>query len=166
MPETSEPMSPASIHKKMDSKFFKENFAHFLFDVSHLLSWLRNSLSVCLTEMVCALRTEKSILVKTTRFCVFQRIFKIKKIRNLKLIASQLFGVSQSSHRSYLLVKSHFCCFLDLEIAAILNVQKIQKMQFYEQVWSLWWLRYSKELTYNKFEVSDLLNFEKILKSR
>ena len=52
------------------------------------------------------------------------------------------------------------------KIAAILGVQKTPKMQFYEQVWSVWWLRYSKKLTYNKFEVSDFLNFEKILKIR
>ena len=38
--------------------------------------------------------------------------------------------------------------------------------RFYEQVWFVWWLRYSKKLTCNKFEVSDFLNFEKILKIR
>ena len=51
-------------------------------------------------------------------------------------------------------------------MTAILGVQKTPKMQIYEQVWSVWWLRYSKKLTYNKFEVSDFLNFEKILKIR
>ena len=45
----------------------------------------------------------------------FQDFFKIPKIRIFKLIASQLFGVSQSSHRSYLLVKSHFGCFLNTQ---------------------------------------------------
>ena len=39
-------------------------------------------------------------------------------------------------------------------------------MWFYEQVWSVWWLRYSKKLTCNNFEVSDFLNFEKIWKIR
>ena len=93
----------------------------------------------------------------------FQDFFKIQKIRNLKLIASQLFGVSQSSHRSYLLVKSHFWCFLDPQNSW---VQKTPKMRFYEQVWSVWYLRYSKKLTYNKFEVFDFWNLEKILKIR
>ena len=96
----------------------------------------------------------------------FQDFFKIQKIRNLKLIVSQLFGVSQSSQRSYLLVKLHFWCFLDTQNSCYLKVQKTAKMRFYEQVWSVWWLRYSKKLTYNKFEVSDFLNFEKILKIR
>ena len=106
-------------------------------------------------------------LVKMTLFCVFQRIFKmffkIGKIRNLKLIVSQLFGVSQSSHKSYLLVKSHFWCFL---YSAILEGPKTPKIRFYEQVWYVWWLRRSKKLTYNNFEVSDFFNFEKILKIR
>ena len=39
-------------------------------------------------------------------------------------------------------------------------------MRFYEQVWSVWYLRYSKKLTYNKFEVFDFWNLEKILKIR
>ena len=30
----------------------------------------------------------------------------------------------------------------------------------------MWWSRYSKKLTCNKFEVSDFLKFEKILKIR
>ena len=93
----------------------------------------------------------------------FKDFFKIEKIRNLRLIVSQLFGVSQSSHRSYLLVKLHFWCFL---YSAILGVQKTPKMRFYEQVWSVWWLWYPKMLTYSKFEVSDFWNFEKILKIR
>ena len=92
----------------------------------------------------------------------FQDFFKIQKIRNLKLIASQLFGVSQSSHKSYLLVKSHFWCFL---YSAILGVQKTPKIRFYEQVWSVWWLWYPKKLSYNKFEVSDFGNFEKNLEN-
>ena len=96
----------------------------------------------------------------------FQDFFKIQKIRNLKLIVSQLFGVSQSSQRSYLLVKLHFWCFLDTQNSCYLKVQKTAKMRFYKQVWSVWWSRYSKKLTCNKFEVSDFLKFEKILKIR
>ena len=38
----------------------------------------------------------------------FEDFFKIPKIRNLKRIASQLLRVSQSLHKSYLLLKSHF----------------------------------------------------------
>ena len=82
----------------------------------------------------------------------FKNFFRIPKIRNLKLIVSQLFGVSQLFHHT-----QNSCYF---------GVQKTPKMQFYEQVWSVWWLRYSKKLTCNKFEVSDFLNFEKILKIR
>ena len=62
-----------------------------------------------------------------TRFCVFQRIFKI---------------------------------------FSKLKKSETPKMRFYEQVWSVWWLRYSKKLTYHKFEVSDFWNFEKIFKIR
>ena len=70
-----------------------------------------------------------------------------------------------SSHRSYLLVKLHFWCFLDTQNSCYLKVQKTAKMRFYKQVRSVK-LRYSKKLTCNKFEVSDFLNFEKILKIR
>ena len=38
----------------------------------------------------------------------FKDFFKIPKIRNLKLIASQLLRISQSPHRRYLIVKTHF----------------------------------------------------------
>ena len=40
-----------------------------------------------------------------------------------------------------------------------------QKFDFTSK-YDLWSLRYSEKLTYNKFEVSDFLNFEKILKIR
>ena len=39
-------------------------------------------------------------------------------------------------------------------------------MQSYQQVWFVWWLWYSTKLTYTKFEVSNFLNFEKVLKIR
>ena len=38
-------------------------------------------------------------------------------------------------------------------------------MQFYEKVWSVWWLWHSKKLTYNKFGISDFLNFVKNLEN-
>ena len=91
----------------------------------------------------------------------FQDFFKFQKIRNIKFIASQFFAASQSSHKSCLLVKLHFWCFLDPKIAAILGVQKTPKIRFYEQVWFVWWLRYSQKLTCNTSEASDFWNFEK-----
>ena len=45
----------------------------------------------------------------------------------------------QSSHKSYLVEKLHFSLFWTSKITAILEVQKIRKMQFYDQVWSVWW---------------------------
>ena len=117
--------------------------------------------------MVSFRRSENSILVKLTRFCLFKRIFKIffkiSKIRNIKLIATELFGVPQASHWSYLLVKSHFWCFLDPQNNW---VQKTPKMRFYEQVWPVWCLWYPEKFSCNKFDVSDFWNFEKILKIR
>ena len=95
----------------------------------------------------------------------FQDFFKIQKIRSLKLIVSQLFGVSQFSCRS-LLVKSHFWCFLDLKNSSYFEFKKSPKMRFYDQVSFVWWLWYSQKLTCNKFEVSDFWNFEKIFKIR
>ena len=94
----------------------------------------------------------------------FEDFFKIPKIRNLKRIASHLLRVSQSSHKSYLRLKSHFWCFLDLKNSSYFEVKKSPKIRFYDQVSSVWWFWYSQKLTCNKFEVSDFWNFEKIFK--
>ena len=99
-------------------------------------------------------------------WATFQDFFKIPKIRNLKLIASQLLRSSQSPHRSYLIVKAHFWWFFDPKIKAILRVQKTPKMRIYKQESLVWWLWYSQKLTCKKFEVSDFWNFEKIFEIR
>ena len=91
----------------------------------------------------------------------FKDFLKIPKIRNLKLLASQLLRVSQSSHKWFLIVNSHFRCFCTFKIALILGSKKSPKMRLYDQVWSMWWLWWSQKLTRNKFEVSDFWNFEK-----
>ena len=96
----------------------------------------------------------------------FQDFFKILKTINLKPIASQLLRLSQSPHKSYLLVKAHFWLFFYPKMRAILRVQKTPKMRIYEQVSLVWWLWYSQKLTCKKFEVSDFWNFEKIFKIR
>ena len=72
----------------------------------------------------------------------FQDFFKIQKIRNLKRIASQLFGVSQSSHRSYLLVKSHFCCFSDFLLKSDANFcsRNAAAIQFSSIIWKFYFL--------------------------
>ena len=102
---------------------------------------LREMRSFNLTKVVltlCTIKTVHSVnaLVKKKiskndsflRFSAnFQDFFKIQKIRNLKLIASQLFGVSQSSHRSYLLVKSHSWCFLDSQNSCYFGCPKNTK---------------------------------------
>ena len=116
-------------------------------------------------------RSEKSILVKKTRFCLSERIlkifFKIPKIRILKLVASQLLGISQSSHRSYLHVKSHFWCFLGSQNSCYFMCPKNTKNAILQaSMICVMKLRFSKKLTCNKFEVSDFFNFEKILKIR
>ena len=96
----------------------------------------------------------------------FEDFFKIPKIRNLKLIASQLLRISKSSHRRYLLLKAHFWWFFDPKIRAILRVQKTPKMRIYEQFSLVWWFWFSQKLTCKKFEVSDFWNFENISKIR
>ena len=64
----------------------------------------------------------------------FEDFFKIPKIRILKRIASQLLRVLQSSHKSYLLLKSHFWYFFDPKNSSNFGVKKSPKMRFYDQV--------------------------------
>lgn len=60
------------------------------------------------------------------------------------------------------------CTSLCTKITIILEVDPPPppKMWFYEREWSVRWLRYSTKLTYNKFDVSDFLNFPKIFNIR
>jgi len=51
-------------------------------------------------------------------------------------------------------------------IAIITQIILARKITFCGQVWSVSWLRYTKKLTYDKFEASHFFNFEKTLKIR
>ena len=95
-------------------------------------------MGVFLTKAVLTRRSEKSILVKMTRFCVFQRIFKIfSKFK--KSETSNLLQVNFLEYRNHHI--NHTCSqnrifgvFWTPKIAAILGVQKTPKMRFYEQI--------------------------------
>ena len=103
------------------------------------------SLTVRLTELVLFRRSEKSILVKMTRFWLFERIFKFFS------------NFPKSETSNFLQVK--FWEYHKWEL--FWKTKKHQKMRFYEKVWFLWWLRYSQKSTCNKFEISGFWNFEK-----
>ena len=59
--------------------------------------------------------------------------------------------------------KIAFLVIFYFKIRIILKGQETpKKMRFYEQVWCVWWLRYSQKLTCNKYEDSEFWNSEEI----
>lgn len=67
----------------------------------------------------------KKTFIKNDMFQNFRLIFKVfSKIKNLKLIESHLFRVSQLSQKSYLLLKVDFCLIFGPQITDYFGVQE------------------------------------------